>query len=94
MDFVCLKKDLVFGVKLASYALGTRSSMPILSGLKMEIEGNSLRLLTTDLERAVRCEISIENQGGDESVVLNGAVLSQIAAHLPEDDRISLKTDG
>jgi len=94
MDFVCLKKDLVFGVKLASYALGTRSSMPILSGLKMEIEGNSLRLLTTDLERAVRCEITIENQGGDESVVLNGAVLSQIAAHLPEDDRISLKTDG
>jgi len=93
MDFVCLKKDLVFAVKLASYALGTRSSMPILSGLKLEIEGNSLRLLTTDLERAVRCEIPIENQSSDKSVVLNGAVLSQIALRLPEDDRISLKTD-
>ncbi|MCK4394169.1 DNA polymerase III subunit beta, partial [Candidatus Bipolaricaulota bacterium] len=30
---------------------------------------------------------------GDEAVVLNGAVLSQIAAHLPEDERITLKTD-
>ena len=93
MDFVCVKNDLVFGVKLSSYALGTRSSMPILSGLKMEIEGNRLRLYATDLERAVRCEITIDNQAGDEAVVLNGAVLSQIAAHLPEDERITLKTD-
>lgn len=93
MDFVCMKDDLVFGVKLASYALGTRSSMPILSGLRMDIEQNRLRLYTTDLERAVRCEIPVDNRAGDETVVLNGAVLSQIAAHLPEDDRISLKTD-
>ncbi|HCP31959.1 TPA: DNA polymerase III subunit beta [Candidatus Acetothermia bacterium] len=93
MDFVCVKNDLVFGVKLSSYALGTRSSMPILSGLKMEIEGDRLRLYATDLERAVRCEITIDNQVGDEAVVLNGAVLSQIAAHLPEDERITLKTD-
>jgi len=93
MDFVCVKNDLVFGVKLSSYALGTRSSMPILSGLKMEIEGSRLCLYATDLERAVRCEITIDNQAGDEAVVLNGAVLSQIAAHLPEDERITLKTD-
>jgi len=93
MDFVCVKNDLVFGVKLSSYALGTRSSMPILSGLKMEIEGDRLRLYATDLERAVCCEITIDNQAGDEAVVLNGAVLSQIAAHLPEDERITLKTD-
>ena len=93
MDFVCKKDDLVFGVRLASYALGTRSSMPILSGLKMEIEGNELRLYATDLERAVRCAIPIENQAANEAVVLNGSVLSQIAAHLPEDERITLKTD-
>jgi DNA polymerase-3 subunit beta len=75
MDFVCLKNDLVFGVKLASYALGTRSSMPILSGLKMEIAGGRLSLCATDLERAVRCAIPIENKAGDEAVVLNGTVL-------------------
>jgi DNA polymerase-3 subunit beta len=67
--------------------------MPILSGLKMEIAGNRLCLNSTDLERAVRCEIPIENQASNESVVLNGAVLTQIAAHLPEDERISMKTD-
>jgi len=92
MDFVCAKNDLVFGVRLTSYALGTRSSMPILAGLKMEIEGDQLRLQATDLERAVRCVIPIDNRAEDEVVVLNGAVLNQIAARLPADERLSLKT--
>jgi len=87
------KDDLVRGVRLASYALGTRSSMPILAGLKMEITGNQLRLQATDLERAVRCELEIENAAGDEAVVLNGAVFNQIASHLPADEKISLKSE-
>ncbi len=93
MDFVCLKDDLVFGVRLASHALGVRSSMPILAGLKLEITGNKLCLQATDLERAVRCEIPIENNASDESVVLNGAIFNQIATHLPADERISLTTE-
>jgi DNA polymerase-3 subunit beta len=64
--------------------------MPILAGLKLEITGNQLRLEATDLERAVLCEIPIENRSGDESIVLNGSVFNQIAAHLPPDERISL----
>jgi DNA polymerase-3 subunit beta len=93
MDFVCAKSDFVSGVRLASYALGTRSSMPILAGLKMEITGSHLSLQATDLERAVRCEIPIENKGANESAVLNGAVLNQIASHLPADDKITVRAD-
>jgi DNA polymerase-3 subunit beta len=93
MEFMCMKKDLVFGVKLASYALGTRSGMPILSGLKMETKGNRLHICTTDLEQAIRCEIPIENNVNDETAVLNGTVLSQIAAHLPQDEKLTIRTD-
>jgi len=93
MDFVLLKDDLVFGVKIASYALGTRSSMPILSGLKMELSGDRLRLSATDLERAVRGEIPVENHGEEATVILNGAVLSQIASRLPADNRVSVKSE-
>ena len=93
MDLVCLKNDLVFGVRIASHALGTRSSMPILAGLKLEITGDRLCLQATDLERAVRCEIPIENKGEDETVVLNGTILNQIATHLPADERVGLMTD-
>ncbi len=94
MDFVCAKSDFVFGVRLASYALGTRTSMPILAGLKMEIAGSRLLLQATDLERAVRCEIPIENKGKNESAVLNGTILNQIASHLPADDKITFRTQG
>ncbi len=93
MDFVCAKSDFVSGVRLASYALGTRSSMPILAGLKMEITGSHLSMQATDLERAVRCEIPIENKGGDEAAVLNGAILNQIASRLPADEKITFRTD-
>jgi DNA polymerase III subunit beta len=92
MDFVCAKSDFVFGVRLASHALGTRSSMPILAGLKLEISGSRLSLQATDLERAVRCEIPIESKGGSEAVVLNGTILNQIASHLPADEKITLKS--
>jgi DNA polymerase-3 subunit beta len=67
--------------------------MPILGGLKLAAQGDRLRLLATDLERAVRCEIAIEESSGDGSVVLNGTVVSQIAAHLPEDEKVSIQTD-
>jgi len=92
MDFVCAKSDFVFGVRLASHALGTRSSMPILAGLKLEVSGSRLSLQATDLERAVRCEIPIETKGAAETVVLNGAILNQIASHLPADEKITLKS--
>ncbi|UCF10219.1 MAG: DNA polymerase III subunit beta [Candidatus Bipolaricaulota bacterium] len=93
MDFICSKSDWVSSVRLASHALGPRSSMPILGGLKLAVQGSRLRLCATDLERAVRCEIAIENSDGDSSVVLNGTVVSQIAAHLPEDEKVSIQTD-
>ena len=92
MDFVCAKSDFVFGVRLASHALGTRSSMPILGGLKLEISGSRLSLQATDLERAVRCEVPIESKGESEAVVLNGAILNQIASHLPADEKITIKS--
>ncbi len=92
MDFVCLKEDLVFGVRLASYGLGARSNMPILAGLKMEVEGDSLLLQATDLARAVSYTLNVENHSGDGTIVLNGPVFNQIAAHLPADERLSLKT--
>ena len=93
MDLVCLKDDLVFGVRLASHALSARTSLPILAGLKMEVNGTQMRLTATDMERTVHCEIPVENRGGDHTIVLNGAVFNRIVAHLPADERISLTSN-
>jgi len=91
MNFVCAKSALVTGVRLAGYALGTRTSMPILGGVKLTVRGESLELYATDLERALSCTVPIKNSGPDGSTVLNGSVFVRIAQHLPEDEEIQIK---
>lgn len=82
---------MIFGVKVAGRALGRATSMPILTGIKLETQGNQLNLYATDLERAIWCSVPIENSGGDEVVVLNGELFSKIANTLPA-DRLTVKT--
>ncbi|MEW5826192.1 MAG: DNA polymerase III subunit beta [Candidatus Bipolaricaulota bacterium] len=94
MEFVCEKSDWVSGVRLASYAISARSNLPILAGIKLEVAGSRLLLQATNLDRAVRCEIPIESKGKGGAVVLNGSVLNQIAAHLPADDKVTVRAEG
>jgi DNA polymerase-3 subunit beta len=91
MEFSCGRDEMVFGVKVAGRALGRATSMPILTGLKLETKGNQLNLYATDLERAIWCSIPIESSGGDEIVVLNGELLTKIANTLPA-DKLTVKT--
>lgn len=85
MDFICTKSALTFGVKTAGRALGSGSAMPILAGMKLEVQGERLRLTATDLERAIHVTVPIENRGGDGAVVLSGQLLTKITGMLPEE---------
>jgi len=67
--------------------------MPILAGIKLEALKNVLKLYATDLERAIGCAISIENRAEDETLILNGEILSKITSVLP-DEQVQLKTVG
>lgn len=93
MEFSCIRDDLLFGVKTVSRALGIRSNMPILAGIKLETKGNLLKLYATDLERAIQASIPIENHGGDEAVVINGDIFSKITGMLP-DEPVKMHTLG
>lgn len=85
MRFSCGKEDFVFGVKTVSKALGSSSNMPILSGIKMEIEGNLLKLTACDLEKSIRCSIPLkEVEETGSPLVLDGNVLAKIISRLPE----------
>lgn len=92
MEFICAKEYLIRGVKMASYALGTRSAMPILTGVKLETTGDRLYICATDLEKSIQCAVPIENRAEDEAIVLDGTVLTQITTHLPPDDKVSVQT--
>lgn len=87
MEFTCPKENFLFGVRTVSKALGSASNMPILSGIKMEIENNTLYLYATDLQKSIRCPVPLKDvEGGRESLVLDGNILSKIISRLPEAD--------
>lgn len=92
MEFQCKVAELSFGVKTASRALGSGSTLPILAGLKLSVQGSELTLVATDLERAITTSIPIDNQGGDGECVLNGQLLGKITGRLPG-DTVSVQMD-
>ncbi|HAZ27776.1 TPA: DNA polymerase III subunit beta [Candidatus Acetothermia bacterium] len=89
MEIVCRREDWVFGVRTVSHALGGRSAMPILGGIRCEGQGNEVELATTDLERSIRCRVPAQVKGAGVAV-LSGQVLSQLVTRLPEADTIEL----
>jgi len=85
MQFTCSRKDLSFGIKTAGRALGSASTMPILAGMRLDIQGDGLIFQATDLERSIRCRIPLAGVTEPDSTVLNGDVLNRIVSVLPDD---------
>lgn len=92
MEIVCRREDLVFGVRTVSHALGGRTAMPILGGIRLQGEKAEVELTSTDLERAIRCRIAAQVQAAG-TVVLPGQVLSQLVSRLPEADTVELREE-
>jgi len=92
VDFSCAKPAIMFGVKTASRALGSGSTLPILAGIKLEAQGSQLKLIATDLERAILATVPIENRDGDGACVLSGQLLSKITGMLP-DEQVHIRLD-
>jgi len=86
---------MAFGVKPASRALGSGSTLPILAGIKLEVHDKELKLTATDLERAIVATVPIENAGSGGACVLNGGLLVKITGMLPEERvRVRLEEAG
>lgn len=83
MNATLRREDLEFGVRTVSHALGGRTAMPILSGIRLATLNNEVEFAATDLERAIRCRVpaQVESRG---TVILPGQVLSQLVGRLPE----------
>ncbi len=90
MEIVCRREDLVFGVRTVSHALGGRTAMPILGGIRCHGENDEVELSATDLERSIRCRIRAEVKAAG-TVVLPGQVVSQLVSRLPEAETIELR---
>src|SRR3989304_5125308 len=83
MWVTCTQAALLKGVQLASRAISTRTTMPILGYILLETMKNGLKLTATDLELAVQVEIDAEvKQGGQ--ITLPARILTEIVGNLPD----------
>lgn len=83
MKFRCERDVLVEALGSAGRAAAGRgTSLPVLSGVRVELTGDQLTLTGTDLELTISVQIAVSGQG-DGVVVLPGRLASDIVRALP-----------
>ncbi len=91
MKFAVTKEALLDGLQRIQNVVSTRSTLPVLTNALLETTKTGLRLTTTDLEVAVRCEIlaQVEKAG---ATTLPARRLSAIVRELPASEITSKPT--
>lgn len=78
----CQKEDLVYGVQVVSRAVSNKNTLPVLSGIMLTAQDNTLTFRATDLEMAIECSIDVEViENG--TVILQGKYFNEIVRKLP-----------
>ncbi len=92
MEVHCLREDLFKGVQLVQNAISQRNTLPVLSNILVESNGDGLRLSSTDLEVGIRCHIKadIKNSG---ATTTPARTLSEFLRTLEDGRDIHLKVD-
>lgn len=82
MKFSCSNEHLVHAVQIVQKAVSSKPQMPILSGIYLNAQGNTLELQATDYELGISCKIDadIEEPG---AIVLSGRYFQEVVRRLP-----------
>ncbi len=89
---VCARKDLYEAVQTVGHAVSGRTSLPILSHILIEAEGDALKLTATDLELGISLMLPaarVETAGG---LTAPSRILTELLGALPEGD-VTLNVD-
>ena len=91
MKIVCKKTDLLNSVNIVLKAVSTKSTMPILECIVIEVKNNQIKLISNDMELAIRTIVTgtILEEG---VIAINAKVFSEIIRKLPDND-ITIETD-
>ncbi|MDP3014384.1 MAG: DNA polymerase III subunit beta [Candidatus Subteraquimicrobiales bacterium] len=83
MKFKCLKNDILNATQIVQKAVSTRSTLPILTGILLQLKDKQIKLSATDLEIAIEYELEIDGEI-DGSVVVPAKIFGDIIKNLPE----------
>ena len=82
MEFICDKKELQDSVSLVERIVTTRSTLPIIGNILVDVEKNGIRLSANNLEMALQLSIGAKvSKGG--SILLPAKTLAGIVSKLP-----------
>jgi len=82
MKLFCSQADLSYGIQSVGRAVSTRNTLPVLSGIYLKAENNTLKLSATDLDIAIECVLpaQVEEAG---ALVLPARFLADIIRKTP-----------
>lgn len=84
MKFQLEKKDLMEALKSVQPAVASRSSLPILGGIKLEATGGKLTVEATDLELAIRLDMTAEISGESGRAVVPAKTFAKAVKAIPD----------
>lgn len=92
MKVFCTKDALLTGVNTVQRAVSSKNTLPILSGILIKAEQQSLQFAATDLEMGIRCEVPAQviEEG---TIVVPAKLFTEIVRKLP-DTTITLEYNG
>ena len=83
MKIICKQKALTSSINIVQKAVSTKTTLPVLKGILLETEGDSLKLVSTDLELGIENTIDA-NIIRPGSVVISSKILGEIIRKLPD----------
>jgi len=83
VKFVCERDKLAETLGSAGRAVSSRASLPVLSGLRLELTGNLLRVTGSDLDLTISATAEVNGQE-DGIAVLTAKLVTDIVRALPE----------
>jgi DNA polymerase-3 subunit beta len=92
MKCVINQNDLSKAIGIVQKVVSIRTTMPILTGILIEAENNTLSLTATDLDLGIKTSIECEvlEEG---SIVVNARLISDFIRKLPSKSRVEITTD-
>ena len=91
MRFVCNKDNLESAISIVQKAVKTNSTLPILDGIHIQAEGQSVKLTGYDLETGIEADVA-SDVSDNGAVVVISRIFGEIIKNLPE-NTVEIKSD-
>jgi DNA polymerase-3 subunit beta len=92
MKFAVQRSEFLPAVQAVLNVVSARATLPIISNILLQLQGQELSLYATDLDTSIRTQLPV-SKGKDGAVALPAKKLAEIVRELP-DESIEVETDG